>query len=392
MGAYDVAVLRAAEYPTWTGDAAFLNAASFGPMPERCRVAIEWFNQAHTDAFSASDYDVHEGLRLSRAALAKLIGADPAHIALTPNTNAGINLGADLALQRARAHPRGPRVIVLSDREFPANVYPWLALEHQGFTTEIIPTDERGHPREDALLERIAGGDVAVCALSAVQFASGYRADLARFGSACRENGVLFVVDAIQMIGAVPIDVSELDIDVLAAGCQKWLCAPWGTGFTYLSREMLEMQPTLPGWLSFVSSEDYTQLTQYGPELYADGRRFEVGTLPFQDFLGVARATELFLELGNANIWEHILTLQQPLLDWSDMRETVNITSSLEEAHRSGIICVCPPDPARAYDALTRAGIVCALREGSIRLSPHFYNTIEDMERVVAVLDEVVGA
>src|SRR4051812_30569901 len=108
-GAYNVDALRAAEYPSWTGAAAFLNAASFGPMPERCRVAIEWLNQAQSNAFAASAYDQHEGLRLSRISLARIIGADPAHIALTPNTNVGINLGADLALQRARGQARGPR-------------------------------------------------------------------------------------------------------------------------------------------------------------------------------------------------------------------------------------------------------------------------------------------
>ncbi len=279
-GAYDVESLRTAEYPTWKGDAAFLNAASFGPMPERSRVAIEWLNQAQTDAFAASTYDQHEGLRLSRASIAKLIGTDSAHIALTPNTNVGINIGADLALQRARKNPRGPRVIVVSEREFPANVYPWLALEQHGFTVEFISANEHGHPHEDAIIERISAGDVAV--------------------------------------------------DVLAAGCQKWLCSPWGTGFAYLSDEMLEMQPTLPGWLSFPSSEDYTQPTRYGTDM----------------------------------------AVQQPLIDWADTRAGVEISSSLEDEHRSGI--------------------VCALREGSIRLSPHFSSTIAEMERVVGVLDEVV--
>ena len=317
----------------------------------------------------------------ARTQAARLIDADAAEIALVPNTNVGLNLAAEAVL--ARQDQR--RTILISDREFPANVYPWLALERRGFTVERLPVDERGCPREDLMLEHIAAGDVTAVSVSFVQFSTGYRADIAALSEACARTNTLLVVDAIQGLGAVPLSVAHTRIDILACGGQKWLCSPWGSGFTYVRRELIQQfEPLLPGWLAFEASMDFGRLLEYRYDLLDDARRFETGSLPFQDHLGMGRSIELLLELGIDNIWQHLLGLQQPIIDWAEARG-VELAGATEAQRRSGIVGVRMPDAAAAHAQLAAAGVVCAVREGAIRLSPHWYNTEEEVQRVVQI-------
>jgi selenocysteine lyase/cysteine desulfurase len=279
-------------------------------------------------------------------------------------------------------------VVLVSDREFPANVYPWLALRDRGVGTELAPVTPEGFPDEDWMVERLADPRVRVLAVSYVQFANGWKADLARLGAACRANGAYLVVDAIQGLGHAPLDVRATPVDVLATGAQKWLLSPWGSGFTYVRRELIPLlEPAYVGWLSYEGTDDYSNLVKYSDRLRCDGRRFEVGTIPFQDVLGMTTSLGLLAELGVASIEAYTRTLAAPVLAWAK-QHGVRVTSPTDDVHRSAITCVAPPDPVAAFRRLKAAGVVCALREGSIRLSPHCYNTVDEMERVVESLSE----
>jgi cysteine desulfurase/selenocysteine lyase len=376
-----LAGFRAREFE-WMGRRVFLNAASFGPLPGCARSAVDAFNQRRWNA-ALTDADLFTPAGASRAAAATLVGARAEEIALTPNTNLGINIAATAAFQFGDDR----RVILISDREFPANVYPWLALARQDFSVEMIPTDANGFPREEEMLARIEEGDVAAVSVSFVQYSNGYRADLDTIGEACRRNGTLFVVDAIQGLGAVPLDVTKSSIDILACGAQKWLCSPWGTGFTYIRSELIpEFEPLLPGWMSFESTQDFTRLTDYHYDMLGDARRFETGTLAFQDFVGFHKSVELLLEIGGDAIWQHIRELTGALITWAQSRE-VKLVSSIEEERRSGIVCIRPTEPDRVMKMLSEAEVQCAYREGAIRLAPHWYNTTDEIERVIEVLD-----
>jgi len=201
----DVAGLRAAEFP-WTGESVYLNNASIGPIPERTRRALDDFNQRRTAPYRLPDRDLQAILATARQAAANLIGATPGEIALAANTGHGISLAAT-------ALPLAPGDIVLvSAREFPANVYPWLLLRRRGIEVELAPCAPTGWPDEDYLVERLGDPRVRVLAVSFVQFATGYRADLARLGAAARANGAYFVVDAIQGVGNSPLDVGETPV------------------------------------------------------------------------------------------------------------------------------------------------------------------------------------
>ena len=183
--------LRAAEFP-WTADTVYLNNASIGPIPERTRRALDAFTAKRTAPHLLPDRELQGGLQAAREVIARLVNAEPSEIALTTNTSFGLNVAA-----RALPLKRGD-VVLVSDREFPANVYPWLLLKKQGIDVELAPCGPEGWPDEDYLVERLVDPRVRVLAVSFVQFSNGYRADLGRLGAACRANGTFLVVDGIQ--------------------------------------------------------------------------------------------------------------------------------------------------------------------------------------------------
>jgi selenocysteine lyase/cysteine desulfurase len=375
--------LRAAEFP-WTADTVYLNNASIGPIPERTRRALDQFTAKRTAPHLLPDRELFAMLQGARELVADLINADPGEIALAVNTGFGLSLAAN-------ALPLAPGdVVLVSDREFPANMYPWLLQQRRGVQVELARCTPEGWPDEDHLVSRLRDPRVKVLALSFVQFSNGYRADLGRLGAACRANGTYFVVDGIQGVGNSVLDVKQTPVDVLACGGQKWLLSPWGSGFVYVRRALVgQLEPAVTGWMAFEGTDDFSRLTEYNPTFRSDARRFELVTLPFQDFYGMSESLRMLLELGIRDIAEFTRALHEPVLHWADERG-VRVVSPREEAHRSAILCLAPPKPVDAYHALKRAHVVCSLREGAIRLAPHCYNTMEEMEKVVEVLDSVV--
>jgi selenocysteine lyase/cysteine desulfurase len=219
-----------------------------------------------------------------------------------------------------------------------------------------------------------------------VSFATGYTVDLERLGRACRERDIYFVVDAIQGVGARPVDARACNIDILACGGQKWLLSPWGTGFAYVRRELVrELEPREIGWLAVRDSYDFSRLVDYDLSWYDDARRFEVGTLPYQDLAAFCASLELLLEVGIVCVATHIDTLVDTMM--TRLRDAgASIITPSDPRQRAGIVTVRPRNAERASNDLARAGIVCSLREGAIRLSPHFYNSPDDVNRAVEVL------
>lgn len=379
----DAAALRAAEFP-WTAETTYLNNASIGPLPERTLQALDAFNRRRAMPFTLPDRDLFGTLTTSRRLVSQLLSVAPEEIALTVNTGFGLSV-----IARALPLERGDRVLV-SDKEFPANVYPWMRLRGIGVEMELVPTTADGWPDEARLLERLADPRVRVLAVSLVQFSNGYLADLAALSDATRRTGAYLVVDAIQGVGQIPIDLSRTQVDVLSCGAQKWLLSPWGSGFVYVRRELIpRLSPPVTGWMAFEGTDDLTRLTNYHDTLRGDARRFELITLPYQDFSGMNASLGLVHELGVHRIADHLQALHAPVLEWAD-RTGVRVVSP-RGARGTGILCVAPAEVDRAYRALKAARIICSLREGAIRLSPHAYNTVAEMERVAEVLDGASG-
>lgn len=372
--------VRAAEFPR-LADSIYLNAAATGPIPERAHRALTSVQEKRRAIQQLTDEELGESLARARSAAARLVGGGADEIALGWNASYGINLAA-LSL------PVEPgTTVVVSDREFPANVYPWMG--RRDTKLELVPTAASGRPDEDRLLERLDRGDVSVFALSSVQFATGYRADLAKLGRFCRERGIFFVVDAIQSLGQLPMDVRAMEIDILATGGHKWLCSPFGTGFAYVRRELIErMEPRWIGWTGMQACQSLDSLVDYEWSFRRDARRFEGGTLPFDGFAGMAESVGLLLEVGVERIERHLLGVLDPLIAWLQETPEAEILSDLEPARRSAIFCFRLPRAQAVHQALLRDGVTCVLREGAIRLSPHLYNSRADIDRVVEILDE----
>ncbi len=382
----DVDALRAAEFP-WAarGERVYLNNASTGPLPVRTERALAEFNARRARPYLVTDDEQFDTLARARERVAHLIGADTDEIALMVNTSYGINLAAG-------ALPlRSGDVIIAPDREFPANVYPWLARARSGVRLELIPCAGRV-PDEEALLRALDRPEVRVLAVSWVSFASGYRVDLERLGRACRERGVYLAVDAIQGVGAAELDVHRAQVDVLSCGGQKWLLSPWGTGFVYVRRALAaELVPQDVGWLAMRGSEEFGALVGYAFDLRDDARRFEVSTLPYQDFAALNASLDLLLELGPRAVAQRVRALTEPLVRWASAHPRVELVTPRDPAHRAGIVSLTTEHPLELSQRLAAANVTHALREGCLRLSPHVYNTEAEVDRAIAVLEEGIG-
>ncbi len=379
---YDVTALRRSEFP-WADSHVFLNHASTGPLPERTRRAVAKFTDRRSAMFEIGDQELQGILGSARERAARLIGAAPEEVALATNTSFGLNLAARMLPFRP-----GDTVLV-SEGEFPANVFPWKTLGDRGVAMELVPVTARGWPDEARLMERMRDPRVRALAISHVQFHTGYRADLDALGRVARESGTFLVVDSIQALGQIPFDVARTPVDVLACGGQKWLLSPWGSGFMYVRRDLIpELVSPLAGWSAFQGTEDFTTLCDYGGALRSDARRFELVTLPFQDLLGLCHSLDLLGELGIARIERHLAGLIEPVRKWAK-DNGVGLTSP-GGRQGSGLVCLSAEALPGAIPALKRAGITASLREGAIRLSPHCYNTGAEMERVTEVLATIL--
>lgn len=378
----DLDVLRATEFP-WTADGvAYLNHASTGPLPMRTRRALAEWDLLRSEPWRIGAPAQFDVLSQSRALASRMIGATPDEIALMVNTTYGINVAAAVI-------PLGPGdVVVTPDREFPANVYPWMALaRRRGVEYRRVPCAAGRLADEEALLHALDDPRVRVLSVSWVSFETGLRLDLARLGAACRERGVFFVVDAIQGLGGAPIDVHACQVDFLACGGQKWLLSPWGTGFLYVRRELVtRFEPQPVGWMAVRNSEDFTRLCEYELNWFEDARRFEVITLPFQDFAGFNASMELFESVGWPRVHALVLERTEQIVQWTRGRSGVGLVTPEDPARRAGIVSLSVADPPAASRRLTSAGVPHSLREGTIRLAPHFYSSAEDVDRALYVL------
>ena len=382
MSALKVPALRAREYAWMANDPAiYLNAASTGPMPASAvAVANRW------TALRAQPHQIPLALMFEAAATARqqfaqLIGAETEEIALMPNTTYGLNLAA-------RALPLRPGVILTFDGEFPSCVYPFQALGSRGISLELVPR-VNGLPDEDTLVAAIARPDVVAVVISWVQFANGFVADLKRIGEACRANGVFFIVDGIQGCGVIPIDIHSLPIDIFASGAQKWQLSPWGTGFVYVRRGLIEhIEPHDVGWACMRASTDYTRLTDYEFDFFPDARRFEVVTIAYHDFAVANASTKLLLELGVANVSAHINALVDTVVDWVDSRSDVRLVTPAVITRRAGVVSFAPDDVAAMAVRLRDSHVIHTVREGAVRLSPHCYNTQDEIRSVLNLLEQ----
>ncbi len=371
----DVKALRE-EFPI-TQNYNFMNHASVGPLPRRAVEAVQaYLEQQQGKSYVKGGYP--RRVAQVRAAAAELIGAKSDEIAFTKNTSEGISFVANGLKWNAGDN------IVTAAVEFPANMYPWMNLRSRGVQVRTV-LEENGQVPLENLIDAI-DSHTRVVTVSAVQYASGHRIDLKELGEWCQKRGVLFCVDAIQALGVLPIDVGEMHIDFLATGAQKWLCAPEGIGFFYCDQELCgHLRPSTIGWRSMVNGEDYGN---YQFEFHSDARRFEAGSYNMAGVYGLGASIELLQEIGIDNIAEHVLSITDRLVN--GLREKAyRVVSHREGGAASGIVAFT--SPTHDLDHIQRHleseyRIIIAVREGRLRVSPHLYNSEEEIDLLLDAL------
>ncbi len=308
-----------------------------------------------------------------RVGAARLIGASPREIAIVKNTSEGI-----ATVQMGIDWRPGDRVVAFRE-EFPANYFPWQLLETKGVEIVWRSIDDP----LDAIDEACQGA--RLLAISFVNYLTGHRVDLAAIGEICRRRGVFFFVDAIQGLGVFPIDVESMHIDALAADGHKWLTGPEGCGILYVRHSRLdEIRPAEFGWTNVAAYEDYASrdLT-----LRSDAGRYECGTLNTIGCFGLLAAIEFLLETGIPAIGPAVLDRAEQLARGVSALG-YELIRPWDRDSGAGIVTFRRPDTdARmTVRALKDQSIIAAPRQGWVRMSPHFYQTAAEMDRVLDAL------
>ena len=362
------------EFPL-TEELTYLDHAATSPLPGRTRAAMTRFIEARRFVRRAGkEYETLD--QELRQALGQLINASPEEIALVQNTAEGLNIAAHAIPFRPGDN------VVFCDMEYPANVYPWLNLERRGVEARIVPHREGGLALDD--LEEYLDQRTRVVAASSVEFLTGFRNDLKGIGELCKARGIYFVVDGIQSLGVIPLDVRECQIDLLSCGGPKLLMGPCGQGFLFCRRELIEeMKPAYAGATSVV---DFLNFRDYDLTFLPDAKRFEMGTPNLVGIVGLLASVNLLMEIGIEEIRCWTLHLTDVLIE--DLQERgYQIASCLWPEHRSAIVSFPTPDVQADYEKLIANKVIVSLRENYIRVSPHCYNTEEEVLRVGQVLD-----
>jgi cysteine desulfurase / selenocysteine lyase len=321
-----------------------------------------------------TDIGMVDGLRNKTARLINAPSGD--RISFQPNTSDAVNVAAMGVPWKAGDH------ILVSGVEFPANVYPWLNVRSQGVTIDWLDAAD-GRITLDMISSRVTP-KTRLVALSAVQFLSGYRADLKSIGEFLRSRKIIFAVDAIQALGAVRIDVQAMNIDFLAAGSQKWLMGPHGTGFIFLTEELQElMQQKNLGWLSVA---DPWNFHNYDQPLNPTARRYEGGSLNMPGLWGLDAALDMHLGFGPAETERHLLSICARLMEGLSALPGIRIHTPRSDEERAGIVTISVVDEAKTkavFKKVMSGGMTIALRDGLMRYSPHYYNSADEMDQAV---------
>jgi len=356
-----------------TRNVVYFNHAAVGPLSTRAYEAMERHarDQREFGALHWRDwYAEYDRLRVSAA---RLMHAHANEIAILKNTSEALSFVAE-----GYRWQRGDNAITTA-LEFPSNYTPWKCLDRRGVECRVakLPTVESIEPLIDARTR--------IVSVSSVAFHNGFTSDLDAIGELCASRGVLLCVDAIQSLGALPMDVRKSKIAFLAADGHKWMCGPEGATVFFVAEEHRDRLDVLEhGWTNVQRQKTFLEV---GTELIADARRFEAGSLNTNGIYGLHAAIELLLEVGVDAIATEVIRLATRL---ADRLEAIGWRVGSPRPIASGIVAATPPgvetSVLRWHRLLEENGVVCAPREGMLRLAPHFYNDDDEIDRVINLL------
>jgi len=359
----------------------FMAHAAITAMPGPVAEAINRFIQRHTE--DLPDYSETLALiKQTRESAARLVHASPEEIALLGPTSLGLSLVAN-----GITWAPGDEIVCYLD-DYPANVYPWLNLRDKGVVVRFIEPAQVGELTVEAL-ERALTAKTKLVALASCSFISGFRIDISAIGKLLRERGILFCLDAIQTLGAFPTTVEY--VDFLSADAHKWLLGPVAIGVVYVRKELFELcKPTLLGSWN-VKAPGYIAQNQI--EFVESAQRYEPGILNYPGIAGMKAGIDLLLEVGIDQVAQRILSIRNRLVSGLSGLGFTVLGERHDSQHLSGIITVSHPsrEVASQFKRLSDERVVCSPRQDRqgkeyLRFSPHFYNTDDEVDRVLEVL------
>jgi selenocysteine lyase/cysteine desulfurase len=345
----------------------YVNSCSQGALSDAVRESYEQYLRDWEEHGAPWEYWV-EREDAARAAFARLVGAEPDEIAVTTSLSAGVS-----ALASGLRYARRSKVVT-TELEFPTVGQIWHAQESRGARVVHVPLDG---------FERAIDDDTAVVSITHVSYRTGEMIDVQEVVRLAHDRGALVLLDAYQSAGSVPLDVKELGVDFLAAGTVKYLLGSAGLAFFYCRRELFEKTwPTATGW--FADQDIFAMdIHDYSPA--ASARRFQAGTPPIPSIYAGIAGIELIESIGIEETREHVLHLNAHLVAGIDELGGTVVTPRERDRH-GALICVKATDVDELVAALGRWGIVTSERDGNMRISPHAYNSIEDIDLVLEAL------
>ena len=368
------------EFPV-TDEIIFFDHARVAPLPERVQKVVTAFVEDATQ-FGTAHYDTWMlELEHTRKKFVQLINADLEEVAFVKNTSEGISIVAN-----GFDWQQGDNVVI-PDIEFPANVYPWWNLKQRGVETRMVKSVE-GRVLFDDLIKQV-DDRTRILSVSSVECNSGFRTDLNRLGAYCKEKGVLFFVDAIQSLGVLPMDVKKDHIDFLSADGHKWMLSVEGLGGFYISKKAVDrIRPTTMGWGNVVNAENFMD---YDFTIKKDAKKFEEGTPNTMSIHAFGAALELLLEAGIDNIEKRVMNLGDFIIAELNRRNIKIYSSTLLEERSGNISFILSKDISSLYTFMLDNKVKLTVRDGLVRLSPHFYNNEDEVLQVFELLDEYLN-
>jgi selenocysteine lyase/cysteine desulfurase len=354
----------------------YLNHAATSPVSTKVKEALDEHYSTRMNREPGNWEHSMEVASELRTMFARMINAESGdRIAFTRNTTQGLNIIAS-----GLKWKEGDEILI-PEKEFPANVFPFKNLEKRGVKIKFMPTPGGG--LDPATLKSNITEKTRLLTLSFVEFLSGYKHDMETIGRICRDEEIIFIVDSIQGLGAIPLDVKKFHIDGLANGGHKWLMAPPGTGFLYITRELQDrINQVHMGWTGLENFEDFLD---YDRKPVKTAARYELGSLNFAGITGAHASLSLLIKAGIEDIYQHLIDLTNYAI--RELKSLgFNIFTNENLKYRSGIITFYPDQGApELFELLQDHNIVCSLRSNMIRIAPHFYNNQDDIKRLLEV-------
>ncbi|MEM4734180.1 MAG: aminotransferase class V-fold PLP-dependent enzyme [Candidatus Thorarchaeota archaeon] len=349
----------------------YLNNASTGIPPVEMINAVNAYLSERMMAKDLMEYTI-EKMTSVRERLARLLGGRPENYALMTSTSDGLNAAAHSISYRPGSN------IVISDLEFPSNYIPWQhACRLYGTELRVVRSKNGAAPEEDYI--RLIDDKTTIVAVSHVQFASGYRSDLSLLSESVHQVGGYLVADIIQSAGCVCIDLERLGVDFAAAQAAKWLIGPIGAGFLYVSDRAIEtVTPRYASWWGMEDLEDFSFRER---RMLPDARRFQTGSLPMMPLVGFDACLHV---LSTISI-DTVSNLANDRADYlrSRLHEEGVSHYDFGREHNSTIVSLQVSDAEEVVKRLAEERIYCSARQGRLRVSPHFYNTRGDIDRLI---------